>query len=352
MYTNQITEFKSKKSIPLFAALVAFSLLHMPAAYGQVATTLRDPLVHGASSGLPGVPAPMGFATAPGSGPIPLPTTPGMIGPPTLIPSIPAMPSNQIGSGFSGIGLPISPATALPPGTWGPLLSPFIPNSPSTPGVNPAPYGLKGLNNPAIPSQVMPGGGGVGGGLPGTGGYYTTVPQVRRLGTQKSAQYELRGRRSMLGGGGYGGVSGNGLRGVQDEITQTGPLSGFGLINGIPTGVGYNKGIAGTNIDNYNKSIDLGGGMRTRVGGVVLPLGKTIQDNNGYNVLYGNATPSLGASLSTEYGQGAPLAYTTAGRGYNRTTDFGFPLTPQMGLNAHPNEPLHTLPQNAIETNF
>ncbi len=339
MYTkhNQNIESKSKKSATLLTALMALSLVHIPEALAQGAVTLRNPLVPGASSGLPGVPAPTGFAPPPGAGPTSLPIIPGMTGPPTLIPSIPAIPSNNIGSVFSGIGLPISPATALPPGVWGPLLTPFIPNSPSTPGVNPAPYGLKGLGNPAMPTQVQPIGG-----LAGTGGYYGTIPKIRRLGTQKTAQYERRGHMSFLGGGGNS----------QDEITQFGPLAGFGVINGVPTGPGYNKGPAGSNSDNFNKSIDLGGGMRTKVGGVVLPVGKSVQDLNGYNVLYGNAVPSLGANLSTEFGQGAPLAYTTAGRGYNRTTDFGFPLRPQTGLNAHPNEPLHTLPQTAVETNF
>ncbi len=339
MYTlhKQVIESKTKKSAALCTALLALSMLHMPEAYSQGAVTLRNPLVPGASSQMPGVPAPTGFAPPPGCGPTPYPVTPGMIGPPTLIPSIPAIPSNNIGSVFSGIGLPISPATALPPGVWGPLLTPFIPNSPSTPGVNPAPYGLKGFANPAAATQVQPIGG-----LPGTGGYYSTIPKIRQINTQKTAQYERRSHISFLGGGGNS----------QDEITQFGPLAGFGVINGVPTGPGYNKGPAGSNSDNFNKSIDLGGGMRTKVGGQVLSTGKSVQDLNGYNVLYGNATPSLGANLSTEYGQGAPLAYRTVGRGYTRSTDFGCPLRPQSGLNAHPNEPLHTLPQKAIETNF
>ena len=337
MYTihSQIIESKSKKSIPLFTALMALSFLHMPEAYSQGAVTLRNPLVPGASSQMPGVPAPRGFSPPPGSGPTPVGVSPGMIGPPTLIPSIPAIPSNQLGSAFSGIGLPISPATALPPGVWGPLLTPFIPKSPSTPG--PAPGMLKGFSNPAALSTVQPIGG-----YAGTGGYYGTIPKIRRLNTQKTTQYERRGHMSFLGGGGNS----------QDEITQFGPLAGFGVINGVPTGPGYNKGPAGSNSDNFNKSIDLGGGMRTKLGGAVLSTGKSVQDLNGYNVLYGNATPSLGANLSTEYGQGAPLAYTSVGRGYNRTTDFGFPLRPQQGLNAHPNEPLHTLPQQAVLTNF
>jgi hypothetical protein len=335
MYTMYKNLMKSKGKAILFAAFIALSLLQAPKAYSQGAVTLRNPLVSGASSQMPLVPAPRGFAPAPGSGPTSLPPPVGMIGSPTLIPSIPAMPSNNIGSGFSGIGLPISPATALPPGVWGPLLTPFIPNSPSTPGV--ARPMLQGFSNPAAASVVQPTGG-----YAGTGGYYSTIPKIRRLGTNKSVQYERRGRYSVFGGGGN----------AQDGVTQFGPLAGFGLINGVPTGPGYNKGPAGSNSDNFNKSIDLGGGMRTKVGGQVLSTGKTVQDLNGYNVLYNNGVPGLGAHLSTEFGQGARTAYSSVGRIPNRSTDFGFPLRPQTGLNAHPNEPGRFLPQQAVLTNF
>ncbi len=315
--------------------LTALSLFYAQQAYAQVAATLRDPLVPGASSQMPLVPAPKGLLPPPGSGLIPGRVTPGMIGPPTLIPSIPAIPSNSIDSSFSGIGLPISPAIALPPGTWGPLLTPFLPPSSSTPG--PAPGMLKGYGNPAELTRVQPAGG-----LPGTGGYYSTIPNIRRLGTQETAQYERRGRYSILGGGGNG----------QDEVTLTGPLAGYGIPNGVPTGVGYHVGPAGSNIDNYNKSIDLGGGMRQKFGNVVLSNGKTVQDQNGLNVLYGNGVPSLGATRSTEFGQGAPLAFTSVGRNYSLSTDFGFPLTPQCPYNSPPAEPNHTIPQTGVETNF
>jgi hypothetical protein len=321
----------------ILVTIAVLSVFCAQQAFAQVATTLHDPLVPGAECYPPLIPVPPGRLPPPGSGLIPGRVTPGMIGPPTLEPWIPAIPSNSIDSSFTGIGLPISPPIALPPGVWGPLLTPFIPPSSSTPG--PAPGMLKNINsvNPAELTHVLPAGG-----LPGTGGYYTTIPKIRRLGTQKTAQYERRGAWSILGGGGNS----------QDEVTETGPLAGYGLPNGVPTGAGYNKGPAGSNIDNYLKSIDLGGGMRQKFGTVVLSNGKTVQDLNGLNVLYGNGVPSLGATRSTEFGQGAPLAFTSVGRNYSLTTDFGFPLTPQCPANDPPAEPNHSIPQTAVETNF
>jgi hypothetical protein len=348
MYTmdKQLIESKGNngKIAILFASLIAFSLMLTPKAYAQGTTTLRDPLVPGATNQLPGVPSRLGAIPAPGSGPTSLPPPIGNIGPPTLIPSIPAIPATQIGSSFSGVGLPASLPMALPPsslpGGWGQALFPLIPKDSSTPG--PARPILQGFGNPAVPSSVMPAGG-----LPGTGGYNTTIPQIRRLGTSKTTQYELRERTAILGGGGNS----------QDEVTQFGPLAGLGQVYGIPTGTGYNNGPAGTNNDNFNKSIDLGGGMRNKIGNVVISTGKSVQDLNGYNVMYGpngagNGNPLTSSYLTTEFGQGARTAFTSAGTVPNRTTDFGFPLMPQNSLNAHPNEPGHLLPQQAVLTNF
>jgi hypothetical protein len=320
----------------LIITIIAAGLFSAQQAFGQ-ATTLHNPLIPGASSQMPLIPAPTGALPPPGSGLTPARVTPGMTGTPTLLPSIPAIPSNNIDQSFSGIGLPISPAVALPPGTWGPLLTPFLPPSPSTPG--PAPGMLKNINstNPAELSAVQPAGG-----YPGTGGYYTTIPKIRRVGTQETAQYERRGHYSVLGGGGNS----------QDEVTLAGPLAGFGVPNGVPTGVNYNNGAAGSNIDNYNKSIDLGGGMRQKFGNVVLSNGKSVQDLNGLNALYGNSIPSLGATRATEFGQGAPLAYTSVGRNYSLSTDFGFPLTPQCPANSPLAEPNHSIPQTGVLTNF
>src|SRR5271169_1789399 len=115
------------------ATIAALSLFYAQQAYGQGATTLHNPLVPGASSQMPLLPAPTGRLPAPGSGLTPARVTPGMTGAPTLLPSIPAIPANSIDQSFTGIGLPISPSVALPPGVWGPLLTPFIPASSSTP---------------------------------------------------------------------------------------------------------------------------------------------------------------------------------------------------------------------------
>ncbi len=348
MYTmdKQIIKPKSikGKAMAFFTALISIGLMLAPKAQAQGTLAPRDPYVGGTSSSLPNTPSRLGKIPTPGSGPTSLPPPVGMTGPPTLVPSIPAIPANQIGTSFSGIGLPASlPMSLAPsglPGGWGQTLFPFIPKQSSTPGA-PRPI-LQGFGNPAVPSSVQPIGG-----LPGTGGYYTTIPKIRRLGTNKSTQYELRGRTAFLGGGGNS----------QDGVTQFGPLAGLGTPFGIPTGVGYNKGPAGANNDNFNKSIDLGGGMRNKLGTTAVSTGKAVQDLNGYNVMYGpnglgNGNPLTSSYLTTEFGQGAKNAFTAVGRVPNRTTDFGFPLRPQTGLNAHPNEPAHTLPQQAVETNF
>lgn len=339
MYTmhKQPIEFKSKrnKAAILLTALAALSFLPIEKAYGQAAVTLRNPLVPGASSQMPGVVAPRGFAPPIGHGPTSLPPPVGMVGPPTLPGSILGLPANIIGRGASGIpGIPISPATALPPGVCGPLLTPFIPNVPSVPG---APRTmLQGFGNPAQMSGVLPQGG-----LPGTGGYYTSINQIRRPGAITS-QWSRRGRVSFLGGGGNS----------MDEITQFGPLAGFGLINGVPTGVGYNKGPAGSNNSNFNKSLDLGGGYRGRFGNTVISTGKTVQDNNGLSVLRNNGTPSLGSHQSTDFAQGAARAFSSSGIVPHRTTDFGFPYRQQTGANSSPQKTGQTLPPKAVITNF
>ncbi len=346
MMDKQLIELKGSKgkATALITVLMAFSIMLAPKAYGQGTLAPRDPYVPGTSTSLPGVPSRLGNVPAPGSGPTSLPPPIGMTGPPTLIPSIPAIPATQIGSSFSGVGLPtMLPMSLAPsglPGGWGQALFPLIPKGPSTPG--PARPILQGFGNPAVPTSVQPVGG-----LPGTGGYYTTIPQIRRLGTNKSTQYELRSRTAFLGGGGNS----------QDEVTQFGPLAGLGQVYGIPTGTGYNKGPAGSNNDNFNKSIDLGGGMRNKLGTAVISTGKSVQDLNGYNVMYGpngvgNGNPLTSSYLTTDFGQGARTAFTSVGTPPNRTTDFGFPLRPQTGLNAHPNEPGRLLPQQAVETNF
>jgi len=196
---------------------------------------------------------------------------------------------------------------------------------------------LQGFGNPSQQAFIQPQGG-----YAGTGGYYTTIPQIRRLGTSKTSQWGRRGRVSFLGGGGNG----------QDIITQFGPLAGFGIINGVPTGPGYNKGPAGSNNDNYNKSIDLGGGMRTKIGGAICSTGKTIQDQNGLNVLRNNPTVGLSNHQSTEFGQGAARAFSSVGTIPNRTTDFGFPYRQFSAANVGGQKTGQLLAPRGVITNF
>ena len=340
MYTTKtmLIEFKGykNKSLILLSALLASSVLLSSKAYSQGTTTLTNPLVPGAYSQMPLVPAPLGRPPAPGNnGSTPLPPPVGMTGAPTGIPSIPAIPSNQLGSSFSGLNFPATNPLGLPPGVANLIYAPLVPSSPSVTGA--ALPSINGFGNPAQSTLLQPTGG-----YAGTGGYYSTIPKIRRLGTNKTTQYELRGRTAVLGGGGNS----------QDEVTQFGPLAGYGVVNGVPTGGGYNNGPAGSNNANRVSSMDLGGGMRTRLGGAVLSTGKTVQDLNGYNVLYGNATPTLGAHLSTDFGQGASTAFSSVGRTPSYTTDFGFPLRPQTSLNAHPNEPGRIGVTSGVLTNF
>ena len=184
------------------------------AASAQGITTLRDPLIPGAQETAPILPPVDGPPPPPGCGPTPWGVTPGMGGSPGFEPWVPNIPADTINVNNSGIGLPVSPPIALPPGVLGPSLTPIIPNEPSTPGAAP-PYLYVDGNNPTglvEPSEIVQVN--QGGGLPGTGGYNTTIPKVRR-GGQQTHQWEERGLYSTLGGGGNS----------QDEVTEFGPLA-------------------------------------------------------------------------------------------------------------------------------
>jgi hypothetical protein len=255
-----------------------------------------------------------------------------MGGAPTLTPWNANTGANGIAGGNSGLGLPFSPSIATPPGALGPLLTPFIPNAPSTAGGAPAYLQAPaGYINPAQQTGVLPGGG-----LPGTGGYNTSINRIRR-GGQSTYQYEERGLNSYLGGGGNS----------QDEVTELGPLAGFGVPYGIPTGNGYNNGAAFSNNDNRNSSIDLGGGQRLRIGGALIPLGQTIQDY-GLSATRGNAIGALSAQQSTDFGQGLrnePIA------SYN-TTDFGLGYRQFNAANVGYQKTGQLLNPTAIQTNY
>ncbi len=314
----------TKQIFRVAVAIAAFGISQMcQSAYAQSSSTLHTPLIPGASSAPPFVPAPEGQPPAIGDGPTPAGVVPGHTSPPTLLPWIPAIPANQIDQGTSGIPLPFTPAIEMPPGVLGPLMTPFIPAPPSTPGPDPGSMlAPEGFINPAQELNINPEGG-----IPGTGGYNTTIPTVRR-GGQESHQWELRGRNSSL-------IPGMG-DGSQDQVTRLGPWSGWGVPFGVPTGGGLR-----------NNSIDLGGGMRFKAGGGRIATGSTIQDF-GLSPMREHWIDALSAQQGTEFGQGMRRMPF-----YNsKTTDFGFPYAQFDPANLNPQKDDHRMLPTAIITNF
>lgn len=319
--------FSSKLAFMAAVCSVAASVVASEAASAQSSSTLRDPLIPGSVSSAPFVPAPDGAPPSPGSGPTPAPVVPGMGGPPTLLPWVPAVPSNQIDLGSSGVPMPFGPPVAMPPGVLGPLMTPFVPAPPSTPGGDPgilqvAPNAA--TFNPAAIQPVAPGGG-----IPGQGGFNTTIPTVRR-GGQETHQWELRGRNSSL----IGGLG----DGTQDQVTRMGPYAGWGVPFGVPTGDGLR-----------NNSIDLGGGTRFSTGpdGTPISTASTIQDF-GDSAMRNSPIQGLGAQQSYEFGQGwrrIPL-YS------NKSTDYGFPYHQFNPANVMNQKRGQFLNPNAVITNF
>jgi hypothetical protein len=258
-----------------------------------------------------------------------------MLGNPGYEPWVPAVPADQIDLGNSGVALPVSPPIVTPPGVLGPALTGIVPPPPNTPGAAP-PYLYVDGNNPTglvEPSENVEVN--QGGGLPGTGGYNTTIPLQRR-GGQQTHEFEFRELTSVLGGGGNS----------QDEVTETGPIAGYGLPFGVPTGNGYYRGTqAGS--ENRLSDIDLGGGMTMKVGGVKFGTGSTIQDM-GISYLRDNGVAALTAHQSTEFGQGLRREPIFS----NKTTDFGFPLKQQNPANEMQQQTGQLLNPHAVETNF
>jgi hypothetical protein len=178
--------------------------------------------------------------------------------------------------------------------------------------------------NPAAIESVAPYGG-----IPGQGGFNTTIPTVRR-GGQESHQWELRGRNSSL----IGGLG----DGSQDQVTRLGPYSGWGVPFGVPTGDGLR-----------NNSIDLGGGTRFSTGpdGTPISTASTLQDF-GASATRNSPIQGLGAQQSYEFGQGwrrIPL-YSS------KTTDFGFPYHQFNPANIPVQARGQFLNPNAVITNF
>ncbi len=88
-------QLKEKTAIAIAAAafLCGCPALAQYSANGFGTTTLRDPLIPGASNAPAFTPAPLGAPPPIGNGPVPLPVTPGMLGgplpPPTMVPMPP-----------------------------------------------------------------------------------------------------------------------------------------------------------------------------------------------------------------------------------------------------------------------
>jgi hypothetical protein len=287
----------SKKQISIL--MVALSLGLNQFALAQGTTTLRNPLLPGADSTPPLGTAPDGAPPHPGDGPT---HTGGL----TYPEQVPLIPSNQIDQGNNFVALPPT-SLVSPPGVLGPSLS--VPPPPSTPGADPGSLTAPASSfNPAEELNIIPSGG-----IPGTGGFATTIPTARR-GGQQTRQYELRGLNSQIGGG-----TGDG---AQDNVELLGGLAGWGVPYGVPTGSG-GAGDPRRNGDGLrNHSIDLGGGMRMGAG----------------------PTQAL---QTTEFGQGLRRVPIFS----HKSTDFGFPLTQWSPANVSPQD-RHPLLPTAIITNF
>lgn len=290
---------------------------------GAPSITPRTPLIGGAGAAPPFVPAPQGMPPAIGDGPTGAPVVPGHTGAPTLLPWVPSIPSNQIDQGSSGIPLPITPAVAAPPGVLGPMLTPFLPAPPSTPGADPGSLTAPiGSFNPSQEVNIMPQGG-----IPGRGGYCTTIPTVRR-GGQETRQYSYRGRNSSLGG-----LPDDGS---QDQVELLGPMAGYGVPFGVATGNGLR-----------NNSLDLGGGQRFSAGGQTISTGSSLQDYGNSAMRY-NGVNALCGRQSYEFGQGMRRIPQYS----NKTTDFGFPYAQQIPGNVSNQKRSQLLLPTAVITNF
>lgn len=290
---------------------------------GAPAFGMRSPLVSGSQMSLPFVPAPEGNPPAVGDGPTGAPVVPGHSGPSTLLPWVPSIPSNHINQGSSGIPIPFSPAIQSPPGVLGPLLTPFVPNAPSTPGADPGSLQAPmGSFNPAAQMPINPDGG-----IPGRGGYCTSIPTVRR-GGQETRQYSLRGRNSSLGG-----LPDDGS---MDQVELLGPMAGYGVPFGVATGNGMR-----------NSSLDLGGGQRFAIGGNTISTAQGVQDY-GHSAMRYHGMSALNARQSTEFGQGMRRLPMHS----NKTTDFGFPYTQFSPANTGYQKRNHLMNPKAVITNF
>jgi hypothetical protein len=205
----------------LFSFIACSAMLWQPALAqcnlgGSPNTTLRDPLLYGAPSTSAFQSAPEGQPPPVGDGSMPAPINPGMEGPPTLIPSIPITPANDIMHPSYRVNF--DPATEAPPGVVGP--STWVPPPPSTPGADPgiirAP--LDFYPPPARVVHINPGGGISGG------------ASNQRWGGQTTADYgrykHIGKRRFDFGEEAYGSTSEDGPDQLRPGASSTLDLYG------------------------------------------------------------------------------------------------------------------------------
>jgi len=324
------------RTFQVIAASLALSASALAPAFAQGTSTLRNPLIPGAQSTGPGIPAADGMPPPVGSGPTPVGVNPGMTGDPTLEPWVPSIPANSINEANSGVSLPVTPAVESPPGVLGPALTGFVPPAPSTPGADPGmlqvPPASTNTFNPAQQVGLDPNGG-----LPGTGGYNSSIPNARR-GGQSVMQYERRGLDVAYGAG--SGAKGH----IQDNLARFGPLAGAGIVDGVPNGTEFARhgGSKGLRIS----AIDLGGGQRLKFGGVKISTGSSLQDY-GLSDTRHNSIAALRAHRSTEFGQGRHDAQSPYS---SNTTDFGGNFKQFSPANETPQKLDQLLPPKGVET--
>ena len=106
-------------------------------AMAQFTTTLTDPYAPGVYVTAPYTS--VGYTPPPpvGCGSTPWGVTPGQIGPASLMPWVPTIPSNTAGQSNTQLSLPYDASSLTPPGVLGPALQGSIPPPPSAQGAIP-----------------------------------------------------------------------------------------------------------------------------------------------------------------------------------------------------------------------
>jgi hypothetical protein len=212
--------------VALVLSLAAPALAQTCNLSGQAITSLRDPLIFGSTSSAPFNAAPIGQPPPVGDSSVPAPVNPGMIGPPTLIPSVPTTPANDIDN--PSVEINFLPTNLSAPGQLGPSIT--APPPASTPGTDPgiivAP--LDFTMPPAAVVNINPGGG-----ISGT-------PPTQRWGGQTSADFGLYRH--------------NGVQTDDNGVQETGSNSQDGL-NHARTGASTTQDLFGSRYPLKNSGV-------------------------------------------------------------------------------------------------